>query len=189
MSHAKYYLPTMHLDIEKHIVQCLTCAETKGTTQKVSVLEYPLPARPFDIVGIDLLQLPRSIQGSICVLVCVDHFRCFTALALLPNKSAATVAHAIASHLIWPYTTPHVLLSDNGKEFKNQVLFDTCTQFHIQQTFITSYHPASNSLVECTNRKTLEILHHLAGDLQEAWENWFSYAAASVNGSVNSSTA
>ncbi len=165
MTQAKYYWPTMHLDIEKHIAQCLSCAETKGTTTTAPILKYPLPAGPFDVVGIDLLQLPCSIQGSIYVLVCVDHFSRFTVLAPLPNKSATTVAHAIVSYLICPYKTPHVLLSNNGTGFKNQVLQEICTRFHIQQTFITSHHPASNRLVERTNRKILEILRHLAGHL------------------------
>ncbi len=98
------------------------------------------------------------------------------------------MAHAIVSHLICPYTTPCVLLSDNGTEFKNQVLRDMCTQFHIQQTFVTSHHPASNGLVERTNGKILEILHHHAGHLQETWEDWFSPVATSINGSVSPST-
>ncbi len=71
MACAKNYWPTMRLGIEKHIAQCLSCAETKGTTQTAPVLEYPSPAGPFDVVGIDLLQLPSSIQGTIYVLVCV----------------------------------------------------------------------------------------------------------------------
>ncbi len=32
MAHAKYYWPTLRLDIERHIARCLSCAETKGTT-------------------------------------------------------------------------------------------------------------------------------------------------------------
>ncbi len=171
MIHAKYYWPTMCLDIDKHIAQCLSCAETKGTKQTAPILEYPLPAGPFGVVGINLLQLPHSIQSSNYVLICIGHFSHFTVLAPLPNKSATTVAHAIVSHLVCPYTTPCVLLSDNETEFKNQVLWDICTQFHIQQTFITSHHPVSNGLVECTKRKILEILHHLAGHLQETRED------------------
>ncbi len=178
----------MRLDIEKHIAQCLSCAETKGTTQTSPILEYPLPAGPFDVVGIDLLELPRSIEGSIYVLVCVDHFSCFTVLAPLPSKSATTVAHAIVSHFICPYKTPRLLLSENEAEFKNKVFSVIFTQFYIHQTFITSQHPASNGLVERTIRKVLEILRHLAGHLQETWEDWLSYVAASSNGSVNSST-
>ncbi len=111
---SKYYWPTMRIDVEKHISQCLSCAQTKGTTSTAPILEYPLPAGPFDVVGIDLLQLPRSTQVSVYILVCVDHFSRFLVLAPLRNKSAVTVAHAIVSHLICPYTTPRDLLSDNG---------------------------------------------------------------------------
>ncbi len=185
---SKYYWPTMRIDVEKHISQCLSCAQTKGTTSTAPILEY-LPAGPFDVVGIDLLQLPRSTQGSVYILVCVDHFSGFVVLAPLRNKSAMTVAHAIVSHLICPYTAPRVLLSDNGTEFKNQILADVCSQYNIKQTFITAHHPASNGLVERTNRKVLQILRHLAGHLHQTWEDWLSQVAASINGSVNSSTA
>ncbi len=113
---AKYYWPTMRIDIEKHISQCISCAQTRGTTKTAPILEYSLPTGPFDVVGIDLLQLPRSIPDY--VLVCVDHFSRFVVLAPLRNKSATTVAHVIVSHLICPCTTPRVLLSDNDTDFK-----------------------------------------------------------------------
>ncbi len=132
MAHAKYYWPTLQFDIEKHIAQCLSCDETKGTTKTAPILEYPLPARPFDVIGIDLLQRPCSYQGFSYVLMCVDHFSRFTVLAPLPNKSATTVAHARVSHHFCPYTTPRVLLSDNGTEFKNQILQDICNKFSIK---------------------------------------------------------
>ncbi len=117
MARTKYYWPTLKLDIEKHIAQCLSCDETKGKTKTTPVLECPLHAGHFDVVGIDLLQLPHSHQDSSYVLVCVYHFSRFTVLASLPNKSATTVTHALVSHLICPCTTPRVLLSDNGTEF------------------------------------------------------------------------
>ncbi len=178
----------MRLDIEKHIAQCLSCAETKETTKTAPILEYPLPARPFDVIGIDLLQLPRSHQGSSYVLVCVDHFSRFTVLAPLLNKSATTVAHALVSHLICSYTTHRILLSDNGTEFKNQILQDICKKFSIQQKFITAHHPASNGLVGRTNRKIHEILRHLAGKFHEPLEDCLSHVDASSNGSINTST-
>ncbi len=185
---SKYYGPTIHIDVEKHISQCLSYAQTKGTTSTALILEYPLPPGPFDVVGINLLQLPRSTQGSVYILVCVDHFSHFVVLAPLRNMSAVTAAHAIVSHLICPYSTPRALLSDNGTEFKNQILAGICSQYNIKQTFITAHHPASNGLVERTNRKVLEILRHLAGHLHETREDWLSQVAASINGSVNSST-
>ncbi len=101
----KYYWPTMSIDVEKHISQCLSCALTKGTASTAPILEYPLPAGPFDVVDIDLLQLPRSTQGSVYIIVCVDHFSRFVVLPPLRNKSIVTVDHSIVSHLICPYAT------------------------------------------------------------------------------------
>ncbi len=94
---SKYYFPTMLIDVEKHISRCLSCAQTKDTTSTAPILEYPLPAGPFDVVGNDLLQLPHSTQGSVYIL---DHFSRFVVLTPLRNKSAVIVAHAIVSHLI-----------------------------------------------------------------------------------------
>ncbi len=122
MAHKKYDWLTMLLDTEQHITQCLSCVQHKGTTQLAPILEYTLPAETFDVVGVDLLQLPRNTQGSSYVLVCVDHFSRFTVQAPLLNKAATTAVHALVSHLICPYATPQVLLIDNGAEFKNQVL-------------------------------------------------------------------
>ncbi len=67
----------MPTDVEKHISQCLSCAQTQGTTSTAPILKYPLPAGPFDVVGINLLQLLRSTQSSVYILVCVDHFSRF----------------------------------------------------------------------------------------------------------------
>lgn len=188
MARAKYYWPKMRLDIVAHVSQCLSCASTKGNTSTAPILEYPTPVCPFDTVAIDLLSLPRSRQGSTSVLVCVDHFSRFVILAPLPNKSASAVAHALVTHLLCPYTTPSVLLSDNGAEFKNEVLKSICQQYNITQSFITAYHPASNGLVERVNKKILEILRHVAGRFQEAWQDWLPHVAASINGSINAST-
>ena len=134
-----------------------------------------------------MLQLPRSTQGSVYVLVCVDHFSRYTVLIPLPNKSASSIAHAFVSHFICLYTTS-VLLSDNGAKFKNEVLQKICQQFHITQTFITAYHPTSNGLVERTNRKILTILRHLVGKFHESWQDWLPHVNACINATINSST-
>ena len=188
MARRKYYWPRMRADIISHISHCLSCTQTKGNTHIAPILGYPTPDGPFETVAIDLLQLPRSSQGSSYVLVCVDHFSRFVILAPLSTKSAPMVAHALVTHLLCPYTTPSVLLSDNGLEFKNDVLKNICQQYNIKQTFITAYHPASNGLVERTNRKVLEILRHVAGQFQASWQDWLPHVAACINGSVNAST-
>ena len=184
-----YFWPTMRTDIEAHVSKCLQCAQHKGTVPRPApILEYPPPARPWDVVSLDLLQLPTSRQGSKYLLVCVDHLSRYVVLAPLRDKSAKTVAHALVSHLFCPHTAPKVLLSDNGAEFRNQLLDAISQQYGVKQCFTVTYHPASNGLVERANRKILEVLRPAVGDLMEHWEDWLPHVAACINGSVCEST-
>ena len=154
-----YYWPTMRVDVETHVDQCAKSAQHKGTVPKPApILEYPLPTRPWDVVGIDLLQLPPSRQGSKYLLVSLDHFSRYVVLALLKDKIAGAVAHAIVRKLFHVHSIPRVLLSDNGTEFHNGLLKEICSQYNIKQTFTMTYHPSSNGLVERANRKTLDVL-------------------------------
>ncbi len=69
-----------------------------------------------------------------------------------------------------------------------EVLQKIWQQFHITQTFITAYHPASNGLVERTNRKILNILRHLVGKFHESWQDSLLHVNACINATINSST-
>ncbi len=46
-----------------------------------------------------------------------------------------------------------------------------------EQCFTVTYHPASNSLVERANRKILEVLRPVVGELLETWEDWLPQVA------------
>ncbi len=132
-------------------------------------------------MSVDLLQLPASHQGSRYLLVCVDHLSRYVVLAPLQDKSAKSVAHALITHLICPFSTPRVLLSDNGTEFRNHTLEEIYKPFDIRQCFTVSCHPASNGLVERSNRKILDVLCPVVSGLQHIWEDWLAYVAASIN--------
>ncbi len=90
MARQRYYWPKIRIDIINHVAQCLSCAQTKGSTTTAPIREYPTPDGHFDTVAIDLLKLPRSHQDSTYVLVCVDHFSPFvlqtSLLLLLPMR-------------------------------------------------------------------------------------------------------
>ncbi len=79
-------------------------------------------------------------------------------------------------------------LSDNGAEFRNQVLTKICNQFGIKQCFTVSYYPASNGLVERANRKILDVLRPVVCGLLHTGEDWLPHVAASINSSVCEST-
>ena len=91
-------------------------------------------------------------------------------------------------HIFNRFSTPKVLLSDQGTYFKKQVLDAVCKQCEITQSFTVAYHPQSNGLVERNNRKILEILRHIVDDVKDAWEDWLPQVATSINGSLSTAT-
>ncbi len=152
------------------------------------ILQYLLPEAPWDVFSIDLLQLPKSHHGSRCLLVCVDHITRFVVLAPFKDKTATVVAYALVTHLFCPFSTPRVILSDKGAEFRKAVVSEICSQFRIKQTFTAAYHPVSKGLVERANRKILEVLRPIVNELLNNWEDWLLHVAASLNSSINHST-
>ncbi len=58
------------------------------------MLQYLLPESHWDIVSIDLLQLPQSQYGSKYLLVCINHCTRYVVLAPLKDKIATQVIHA-----------------------------------------------------------------------------------------------
>ncbi len=105
----RHYWPTLRIDVELHVAQCVSCAQYKGTMRgPASMLQYPLPEAPWDIVSIDLLQLPQRQYLSRYLLVCVDHLNLIRYVVLTPlkDKTAKQVAHALVTHLFCPFSTP-----------------------------------------------------------------------------------
>ncbi len=66
----KFFWPTMKIDITDHASKCVQCAQHKGTIPKPApILQYPPPAVTWDVVAIDLLQIPATNHGSRCVMI------------------------------------------------------------------------------------------------------------------------
>ncbi len=117
----------------------------------------------------------------------MDHLTRCLVLAPLKDKTATTVAHALVTHLFCPFSTPSIILSNDGVEFRNAVVAEICSQFGISQTFTAAYHPASNGLVEKAYRNNLEVIRPIVNVLFDNWEDWLLHIAASINSSVNDS--
>ncbi len=119
---------------------------------------------------------------------CVDHLTRLVVLAPLKDKTATVVTHALVTHLFSPFSTPWVIMNNNGAEFRNAVVSEICSQFGLKQTFTAARHPASNGLAERANRKISEVLRPIVNELLDNWEDWLPHVAATLNSSVNDPT-
>ena len=60
--------------------------------------------------------------------------------------------------IIYRFGIPRVLVSDNGKQFDNDLFRDFCSQLGIRNHYSSLAHPQANEQVEVTNRSLLKII-------------------------------
>ncbi|ROT80449.1 hypothetical protein C7M84_000844 [Penaeus vannamei] len=100
---------------------------------------------------------PLTERGNQYILVIVDFLTRFAVVRALPNKYAETVAEAV-SEVFADLGIPQTVLTDQGREFRNEILKEMAKHMQFQHHKITAYHPASNGLCERTNQQVLNIL-------------------------------
>ncbi len=70
-----------------------------------------------------------------------------------------------------PFTTPRVLVGDNGAEYRNALVAEISAPFPITQTLTAAYLPASSGSVESANKMVLDIIPPLVNGLSAIWDD------------------
>ena len=121
-------------------------------------------------------------KGNRYVLVIVDCFWRWTEACPLPNKTAVAVADAFFHLIICRFAMLAVIHSDQGREFENHLMQELLGD-HKSRT--TSYHLASDGLVERFNRTLLAMF---AGEHRDDWDDLLPAVMMAYRSSVHEST-
>lgn len=108
-----------------------------------------LVLRLFQIVGVDMMALPRITQGNQYVLAIQDFLSKWPMLYVIPNKQA----HHLVKILLKPvFKVPEALLSDRGTNLLSHLIGDVCKLgWGIHELNTIAYHPQISELVERFN--------------------------------------
>ncbi|ROT80522.1 hypothetical protein C7M84_000758 [Penaeus vannamei] len=98
----------------------------------------------------------------------------------LPNKYAETVAEAV-SEVFADLGIPQTVLTDQGREFRNEILKEMAKHMQFQHHKITAYHPASNGLCERTNQQVLNILRGMVDGKDQYWDLYLKDTQMALN--------
>ena len=108
-----------------------------------------IPDRPFDKIAIDLVSdLNISTSGNQHILTIIDHLAGFPEALPIPDKKADTIVHVFINNFLPIHMCPHFILSDNGTEFKNQLMDNGLQQLGTDYISSAPYHPQSNGKLE-----------------------------------------
>ena len=182
-----YWWPGMRQDLANVVKMCHAC-------RKYTVVRAGYhPARsidaflPGDHYQIDLAAFPKSTEGHVFCLVCVDVFTGFIFLTPLKDKKASTIARAL-----WEIFTvagvPRILQSDNGREFKNEIMSAFNKLLEIPHRFIAPYNPRADGKVERSVKTVKDTVNKLMHGADCHWHLHLPFVQYAYNNKVQSLT-
>jgi hypothetical protein len=113
----------MDKGIIEHLKICVKCQITK-TSKVTPELLSPLTqcTEPNQRIHADLFGPLKTTSGDKKFILCLtDAFTKYLELVTIPNKEAFTLVTAILNHWICRFGLPLEIITDQGKEFTNQM--------------------------------------------------------------------
>ena len=165
----QYYWKGMNKDICKYINNCALCEREKARTQVYMLQMTDIPDRPSNKIAIDLVSdLNISASGIQHILTIIYHLTRWPEAFPIPDEKVDTIVNNYLSI----YMYPHFKLSDNGTEFKNQLMNSVLQQLGIECIFSTQNHPHSNGKLEAFHKHLKPTIKTL---LEKDLDNWDKY--------------
>jgi len=170
-----WWWENMYTDAVNFASKCAECCIVNGTGNKKKPPLHPIPVqRPFQIIGIDIMELPRTAKGNRYVVVMQDFLTKWPLVFPVPDQKADRLARLIVDELLPLFGVPEALLSDRGANLLAHVMQDVCALLGIHKLNTTAYHPQCDGMVERLNRTLKGMLRKHAARFGPQWDRYLS---------------
>lgn len=125
------------------IDSCEKCQRNNKKLQKSAGTLHPIAVQPkfWQQVGMDLVgPLSETPRGNKYIVTLTDYFTKWAEAAPLADKCAAGVARFIYS-VMCRHGCPEVLITDQGREFVNEVSKELYSVTNTEHRMTSAYHP------------------------------------------------
>ena len=118
-----YYWKDMNMDIRKYIANCTLCHREKAKVQSYPLQMKEITECPFDKIATDLVtECETSTSGNKHIFTIIDHLTGWPTAFPTLDMSADTIVSTFINQYLPVHMCPRYILSDNGTEFKNQLM-------------------------------------------------------------------
>ena len=184
----KFYWKGIVKDIDKFIQSCLTCQRN----QKIFPYSHQAIAIPvegiFDRVGLDLvLGLPETNEGYNGILVITEYLSKFPYAVAIKSKSAEEISKHLFTYISL-FGPPKIILSDQGKEFNNEVVENLLKVSGVDHKVTSAYNPRTNGEVERFNKTLIDCLRKHAETNPKDWPLWLPFVLLAYRSRIHSVT-
>lgn len=148
----KYVWPNMRREVLRWSKECIPCQRSKISRHvKLIPKHSPMPDARFEHIHVDIIHLPEVNGFKYCLTV-IDRFSRFPMAFPMKNVLASTVADLLFNQWFCLFGTPRFISTDRGSQFESELFDYLAIIMGTQRIRTTSYHPASNGLVERFHR-------------------------------------
>jgi hypothetical protein len=180
----------MDTEIDIHIKSCDKSQRTRKDKRGSTTFASPIPqcSKPNQRIYMDLFGPLETMQSGKKFILCITYtFSKYKELVAVPNKTTPTVASALFSRWLCRHGLPLKNVSDNGKEFSNEIV-DTLLKFmDIKKTNTTTFHPRTNAQAEVCNKTTAAYLKTQVLSSTLDWEQYIAPMRFAYNTSYHRS--
>ena len=157
---SKMFFPKMKEKITSYVSSCERCQRVKAGSKFEKggdkLKSIPVPHGIWVQIGIDMVTcLPETEEGYTCIVSAIDYKSKWVESKPLKSKCANGVAQFLFECLC-RFGAAKVQISDQGREFVNQV----CDRFYelsgTRHNITSAYHPQANGQIERFNRTKQE---------------------------------
>eukprot|EP00731_Ephydatia_muelleri_P015595 Em0009g19a len=169
-----WWWENMHADIVTFCKSCPECATATGGCRPSNHLS-PIPVqRPFQIIGLDLMELPVTSQGNRYVVVFQDFLTKWPMVYPVPDQKTERIVKLLTEEIVPFFGVPEALLTDRGTNLLSHLMLDVCKLLGIKKLNTTAYHPQCDGMVERFNRTLKTMLRKQAAVFGNQWDRYLS---------------
>ena len=168
-----WYWPSMYSDVVSHCTACPQCAVVHSSGRLNRSPLHPIPVqRVFQIVGVDIMDLPRTETGNKHVVVFQDFLSKWPFVFPVPDQKAIRLARLLVEEVVPMFGVPESLLSERGTNLLSHIMEDVCKLLGIRKLNTTAYNPQCDGMVERFNRTLKIILRKHAARFGVQWDRY-----------------
>ena len=161
----------MFSDASEHCRSCPQCAIVTGGGRAHCPFLHPIPVqRAFQIVGLDIMELPRTNHRNQYVVVFQDFLTKWPMVFPVPDQKAVRIVRLFAEELVPVFGVPEALLTDRGTNLLAHLMKDVCRLLGTKKLNTTAYHPQCDGMVERFNHTLKAMLREHATKFGAQWD-------------------
>jgi hypothetical protein len=167
----RFCWPNAHTETKNYVKSCEVCEQLKPPPANRAELK-PIEnfEKPFDVLGIDILELSRTVSGNKYCLVLTDYLTKWAEAFPMKDMTADTVAKLTVFEVFCRHGAPTQLHSDQGKQFCSELVKSICNIWNVKKTQTTPYNPKCNGETERYNQTLCRMLAAYSDANQTNWD-------------------